>query len=658
MDEMDEIISDFLIETTELIEELSQKFVELESNRDNQALVNDIFRSVHTIKGASGFLGFTQMVQLTHITESVLKKIKDGDIFLAPNIMDVILESIDMVKVLLEHIKQKDEVEEDLTDILGKLQGVYDGAGASGEGAKSAKQASATPGPSVKDDSEELNTEIDLEDLQSRFAPKDEDHDSQEPSEESSPKHVGELLVEDGKVSEDDVEDALTIQSMIKESIDTGDVPKVGEILTATDKASREDVKKVLAKQTAPADKGQPQQVEQTIRVDVERLDNVLNLVGELVLARNRLMKLVANLEIKYADTADVSHLSELTAFINLITTDLQLAVMKTRMQPVKKVFNKFPRMVRDLARTMKKEVELRLVGEETELDKSIIEEVGDPLVHLIRNAADHGIELPDVREDAGKPRYGTVILSAYQEGNNIVLSIEDDGKGIDVDKLKEKIIERELASHDEVERMSNKEVLDYIFLPGFSMAKQVTDVSGRGVGMDVVKTNITKLNGAISIETEVGRGTRFLLRLPLTLAIIQALMVGVANEVFAVPLSSVVETVRLDKKDIKTIRGQETVFLRDEVVPVYRLANKFYIDSSSSNGTEKVYMVVIVVNEKKFGMMVDKLYGQEEVVIKSIEGFANSSDGIAGATITGDGKVVLIIDPTVIFSATLQGHK
>ncbi|MBF0316566.1 MAG: chemotaxis protein CheA [Nitrospirae bacterium] len=657
-DEMDEIISDFLIETTELIEELSQKFVELETNRDNQALVNDIFRSVHTIKGASGFLGFTQMVQLTHITESVLKKIKDGDIFLAPNIMDVILESIDMVKVLLEHIKQKDDVEEDLTGILGKLQDVYDGAGTSAEGGKSTKQASAKSAISARGEHEELHPDIDTEDLQSNFAGEYEDNDYREVDEAKPPKHLGELLVEDGKVSEDDVEEALTIQSMIKESIDTGDVPKVGEILTATDKASKEDVKKVLAKQPAQSDKGQPQQVEQTIRVDVERLDNVLNLVGELVLARNRLMKLVANLDIKYSETADISHLSELTAFINLITTDLQLAVMKTRMQPVKKVFNKFPRMVRDLARTMKKEVELRLVGEETELDKSIIEEVGDPLVHLIRNAADHGIELPDVRESAGKTRHGTVILSAYQEGNNIVLAIEDDGKGIDVDKLKEKIVEKEFASQDEIDRMSDKEVLDYIFLPGFSTAKLVTDVSGRGVGMDVVKTNITKLNGSISIETEVGQGTRFLLRLPLTLAIIQALMVGVADEVFAVPLSSVVETVRLDKKDIKTIRGQETVFLRDEVVPVYRLANKFYITSTSADDTEKVYMVVIVVNEKKFGMMVDKLYGQEEVVIKSIEGFSNSADGIAGATITGDGKVVLIIDPTVIFSSTLQGHK
>ncbi|MBF0517924.1 MAG: chemotaxis protein CheA, partial [Nitrospirae bacterium] len=444
------------------------------------------------------------------------------------------------------------------------------------------------------------------------------------------------------------------IQGIIKESVDVGEVPKVGDILAATDKVSKEEVKKALTKQ-APSEKEKPVQLEQTIRVDVERLDNVLNLVGELVLARNRLMKVVSNLELKYTDNADVAPLAELTAFINLITTDLQLAVMKTRMQPVRKVFNKFPRMVRDLARSLKKDVELNLSGEETELDKSIIEEIGDPLVHLVRNSVDHGIEMPEVRTAAGKPRGGTVLLSAYQEGNNIVLSIEDDGKGIDVEMLKEKIVEKGLGSPEELERLSSKEILDYIFMPGFSTAKVVSDVSGRGVGMDVVKTNISKLNGTITIETEKGKGSKFLLRLPLTLAIIQALMVGVGNEVFAVPLASVVETVRIDQSNIKTIRGQETVILRNEIVPVHRLANKFFIPPASTNGGIKMYLVVILIGEKKFGMMVDKLFGQEEVVIKSIEGFSNSSEGIAGATITGDGKVVLILDPAVMFVGDLH---
>ncbi|MBF0553407.1 MAG: chemotaxis protein CheA [Nitrospirae bacterium] len=645
-DEMDEIINDFLIETTEIVDDLSQKFVELENDKDNQELVNGIFRSVHTIKGASGFLGFNQMVQLTHLTESVLKKIKDGDIPLTPGVMDVILESIDMVKVLLEHIKAKDGIEEDLTGILALLQGVYDQAGAPAAAPPPQTiQQAEIPAAPAEDTASSGGSGPTIEELDALM----------EAQSDQLLRPVGEILVEGGSVTTEEVDDALKIQNMIKESVDTGEVPKVGDILAATEKVSKDEVKKALSKQTQPEKDKPPQQAEQTIRVDVERLDNVLNLVGELVLARNRLMKVVSNLELKYTDNTDVAPLAELTAFINLITTDLQLAVMKTRMQAVRKVFNKFPRMVRDLARSMKKDVELALSGEDTELDKSIIEEIGDPLVHLVRNSVDHGVEMPDVRAAAGKPRGGTVLLSAYQEGNNIVLSIEDDGKGIDVEMLKEKIVEKGLSTPDELERLSTKEILDYIFLPGFSTAKVVSDVSGRGVGMDVVKTNIMKLNGTITIETEKGKGTKFLLRLPLTLAIIQALMVGVGTEVFAVPLASVVETVRIDQSNIKTIRGQETVILRNEIVPVHRLANKFFLPMGQSNGGHKMYLVVILIGEKKFGMMVDKLFGQEEVVIKSIEGFSNSSEGIAGATITGDGKVVLILDPAVMFVGDLR---
>ncbi|MCG6551488.1 MAG: chemotaxis protein CheA [Candidatus Magnetominusculus sp. LBB02] len=633
-DEMDEIINDFLIETTELVEGLSQKFVELEHDKGNQELVNDIFRSVHTIKGASGFLGFNQMVQLTHLTESVLKKIKDGVILLSPPVMDVILESIDMVKVLLEHIKAKDGLEEDMAGVLSSLQNIYDQAGCtSSSAALPPQQAKPAATASANPSFDELEAMMDAQ------------------SKQMQP--VGEILIKEGAVTSKDVDDALVIQDIIKKSVDFGEVPKLGDILSATEKVSAEELKKALSKQPMP-EKPKPQ-AEQTIRVDVERLDNVLNLAGEMVLARNRLMKVVSNLEVKYADNADMAPLTELTAFINLITTDLQLAIMKTRMQPVKKVFNKFPRMIRDLARATKKEVELALSGEDTELDKSIIEEIGDPLMHLIRNSVDHGIETPDDRETIGKPRAGTVLLSAYQEGNNIVLSIEDDGKGIDVDVIKEKVLEKGLAEKDELERLSSKEILDFIFMPGFSTAKNVTDVSGRGVGMDVVKTNIVKLNGNITIETVKGKGTKFLLRLPLTLAIIQALIVGVGDEVFAVPLSAVVETVRINKSNIKTIRGNETVILRNEIVPVHRLANKFFIPSALSNGGQKIFLVVILIGEKKFAMMVDKLFGQEEVVIKSIEGFSNSSEGIAGATITGDGKVVLILDPAVMFVGELR---
>lgn len=656
-DEMDEIINDFLIETEELLQDLDQKFIELEADRENPDLVNDIFRSVHTIKGASGFLGFTQMVQLNHAAENVLKRIKENELTLTPQIMDVILETIDVSKVLLEHIKAKDGVEEDLTDIVQKLDNIYEGK-EGGEGGAPPVEEAPSEEISVEDiPVEEQQVEsTDAEVVQDSVevgeeSISDEVQDgAEDESEDGDNKQIGEILVDEGTVSKGDVDNALKVQNMIKDSIDTGDVPKVGEILTKTEKVSKDEVKKAVTRQQGGKPEKERPQAEQTIRVEVERLDNVLNLVGELVLARNRVMRVGTNLESKYPDNHDIAELSEANAFVNLITTDLQLAVMKTRMQPVKKVFNRFPRMVRDLARAMNKEVDLKLFGEETELDKSIIEEIGDPLVHLIRNSVDHGVEMPSERETKSKPKRGTVKLSAYQEGNNIVLAIEDDGKGIDVERLKEKIVEKGFASEDDLERQSEKEVLDYIFLPGFSTAKQVTDVSGRGVGMDVVKTNISKLNGTIQIETEQDGGTSFLIKLPLTLAIIQALMVGVGDEVFAIPLASVVETVRLNRSEIKTVRGQETVLLRDEVVPIHRLARKFFITSASSEESEKVYMVVVLLGDKKFGIIVDKLFGQEEVVIKSIEGYGGNTEGLAGATITGDGKVVLILDPAAMF--------
>ncbi|KJR43147.1 signal transducing histidine kinase, homodimeric domain protein [Candidatus Magnetoovum chiemensis] len=640
-DEMEEIVSDFLIETTEIIQDLDQKFIELEGDRQNQDLVNDIFRSVHTVKGASGFLGFNQMVSLTHAAENVLKRIKENTLELNPVIMDAIFETIDMMKILLEHIKSKDGAEEDLTGLIAKLKNIY-------ESSTAAAQASAQEEPkeaaaAVMDDDAALAALMEMDSGTSMVG-------STPIPEGKQVKPLGEILIEEGKITKEDVEESLQIQGIIKESIETGEVPKIGQILESRDKISNEDIKKAASKQAPATEREKPQQVEQTIRVDVERLDNVLNLVGELVLNRNRLMRIGSQLEIKFPDNHDITNLVDANASINVITTDLQLAVMKTRMQPIKKVFNRFPRMVRDLARNMQKDVELKLVGEDTELDKSIIEEIGDPLVHLIRNSVDHGVEEPAERENRGKPRRGTVILSASQEGNNIVLAIEDDGKGIDVDRLKEKVLEKELASPEELERMSEKELLDFIFMPGFSTAKQVTDVSGRGVGMDVVKTNISRLNGTIHIETEPNVGTKFFIKLPLTLAIIQALVVGVGEEVYAIPLSSVVETVRLNKGELKTVRGQETVLLRHEVVPIHRLARKFFINAPSATSSDKMYMVVIVVGEKKFGIMVDKLFGQEEIVIKSIEGYSNSAEGIAGATITGDGKVVLILDPAQMF--------
>lgn len=382
--------------------------------------------------------------------------------------------------------------------------------------------------------------------------------------------------------------------------------------------------------------------IEQTIRVDVSRLDSLMNLVGELVLSRNRIGQISGDLEKKFEGEFLIEQLMETTSQIGLITTELQLAVMKTRMVPIGKVFNKFPRMVRDLCRDMGKDVDLVISGEETELDKSVVEEIGDPLIHMIRNSVDHGVEVPEIRRKRGKPDKGIVNLSAYHEGNHIVVEIKDDGAGMDAEVLKAKAVEKGVITIDEAKNLDNESAYGLVFKPGFSTAAQITDVSGRGVGMDVVKTNIEKLNGIINIESELGHGTRFRLKLPLTLAIIQALLVDVSGEIFAIPLVSVIETVRIKETEIHSFEGREVLKLRDSVLSLIRLDEIYELQESLN---DDIYVVVVGLAEKRLGFVVNKLVGQEEIVIKSLGDYLSGNEGIAGATIMGDGRVRLIID-------------
>ena len=383
---------------------------------------------------------------------------------------------------------------------------------------------------------------------------------------------------------------------------------------------------------------------EQTIRVEVKRLDHLMNLIGELVLGKNRLLKIYDDVEERYEGEKFLEELNQVVSSLSLVTTDIQLAVMKTRMLPIAKVFNKFPRMIRDLSRDLGKQIDLEISGEETELDKSIVEEIGDPLVHIIRNSCDHGIEDPETRKAIGKPEKGLVQLKAYNEGNHIVVEIVDDGKGLDADMLKSKSIEKGIITEREADAMSEKEAFGLIFRPGFSTAAKVTNVSGRGVGMDVVKTNIEKLNGIIDIESEVGKGTVMKLKIPLTLAIIQSLLVGTQEEFYAIPLASVLETVRVPIDDIYTIDGKNVLRLRDEVLSLVRLSDVFGVEKAFDGG-DQTYVVIIGVAEAKLGIIVDTLVGQEEIVIKSMGDYLQNIPGIAGATIRGDGRVTLIID-------------
>jgi len=413
----------------------------------------------------------------------------------------------------------------------------------------------------------------------------------------------------------------------------------------------KQEKKTPAKKKTSTKKKGSSKEkeaVEQTIRVDVNRLDHLMNLIGELVLGKNRLLKIYVDVEERYEGEQFLEELNQVVSSISMVTTDLQMAVMKTRMLAIGKVFNKFPRMIRDLSRELNKKIELNISGEETELDKSIVEVIGDPLVHIIRNSCDHGIEPLEQRIASGKPEVGTVNLKAYNEGNSIVIEIQDDGRGLDVDMLKSKALEKGIINEREADSMSDREAYTLIFRPGFSTAEKVTNVSGRGVGMDVVKTNIEKLNGIIDIDSEVGRGTIIKLKIPLTLAIIQALMVGVQEEFYAIPLASVLETVRISEFDIYMVEGKNVMRLRDEVLSLVRLSDIFGVEATmeSRNFT---YVVVLSLAEQKIGLIVDELVGQEEIVIKSLGSYLKDVEGIAGATIRGDGRVTLIVDVGVL---------
>jgi two-component system chemotaxis sensor kinase CheA len=403
-------------------------------------------------------------------------------------------------------------------------------------------------------------------------------------------------------------------------------------------------------KSAAPMRQDEAKSVDTTVRVDIARLDSLMNLVGELVLGRNRLAQLTARFQQNFEGSTELRELTETSAQIDFVTSELQMAVMKTRMVPIAKVFNKLPRLMRDLCKEMGKDIQLQLEGEETELDKSIIDELNDPFVHILRNAADHGIETPEERMRAGKPRQGTVVVRAEHEGNNIILTVTDDGRGIDPEKIKQKAIEKGLITQAEAQEMTKQEAYRLIFEPGFSTASQVTNISGRGVGMDVVRTNITKLKGTIEIDSEVGKGTTLTIKVPLTLAIIQALLVESCGEIYALPLLSVGEVVRIRRADVETVSGKEVLRLRNTLVPLMRL-NELFGRRREVHQAEWLYIVIVGSGSQRFGLFVDALLGQREVVIKSLGEYFGTIPGIAGSTILGDGRVIMIVDVGQLFS-------
>ncbi|MCL4497128.1 MAG: chemotaxis protein CheA [Deltaproteobacteria bacterium] len=669
-DSMKEIVNDFVQEALELLESLNENFVELEKDPGNKDLLNTIFRAAHTIKGSAGFLGFQSIVELAHSAENILNKLRQGEIFLTPNMMDCLLGAMDILKAMIVSVSEtgmeglspvdNTELIKRLDDMAERIIGLRE---------EELKQLEAKGTQAVRQNlphsaAENGKALVEKFDAAGEIINGEKHKENRAKTDKRKVRNLGDILLEDNLISKEELE------QIYKEKEKEIKQPET-ETFEQKQERNRQAVpiqevpKPPQTEAALPGPKPSPARTpeikETTIRVDIDRLDNVMNLVGELVLARNRLFNISSKLEMKYAGDDLSSALAQVISNLNLVTTDLQLAVMKTRMQPVKKVFSKFPRMVRDLSRELGKEIELQILGEETELDKSVIEEIGDPLVHLIRNSVDHGVETKEMRKRLGKPETGTIKLSAEHEGNYIVISVSDDGKGMDPDILKKKAVEKGVIDEKTAFGLSDKDALSLIFTPGFSTKEKATEISGRGVGMDVVKTNIQKINGIIDIESQIGHGSKIVLKLPLTVAIIQTLIVGAGEDIFAIPLNSVVETLRISESSIQTIDKHEVINLRKSVLSLLRLGEEFGIKESNivdlnTSLKKEIYVVVVALAEKKIGVVVDNLYGQEEVVIKSLGDYQLGYKGISGATITGDGKVVLIIDiASMIESAAIR---
>lgn len=591
--DMKEIVESFIVETKEILDKLDVDLVEMEKRPDDTELLNSVFRHFHTIKGTSSFLGLDKLTGVTHKGEDILNKLRRGEVILTSTIMDALLNAYDKMKSLLFSIEefQNEDIEveatiKDLTDLILTLEN-------SGTVTTTKKAVKKSKKKVAKRESAENTKEIS--------------------------KKISEEVLDNEKLVNDENDETDEEPELNKSKVQKTD----------EDKSKQETSKKV----------------ENSIRVDVERLDELLNIVSELVLGRNRLAQVNSEFALENEGTKFSRDFFDVTKQIDLMTNELQLVVMKTRMIKIGKVFNKFPRLVRDLSRDAKKQINIIIKGEETELDKTLIEEINDPLVHLVRNSVDHGIETPERRKELGKDPTGTLTLSAEHEGNNIIITIEDDGKGIDPEVIKNKAVSKGLISAERAKELSRQEILNLIFLPGFSTAEVVTNISGRGVGMDVVKTNVTKLRGIINVESTAGTGTKIIIKLPLTLAIIPGMIVKVKEQSIVIPLNTVLEVLRVHRENIYSINQKPVIKMRDSVLPLVSVEEILFGNENIDENKIWQYVVVVGIAEKRYGIKVDGLVGQKEVVIKSLGNYFGKIQGIAGSTIMGDGSVVMIVD-------------
>jgi len=677
LDTDDEILQDFLVEAGELLDGLSEQLVELERNPTDKDLLNSVFRSFHTIKGGAGFLNLTHLVAVCHRAEDVFNVLRQGQRQVDGNLMDAVLEVLDVVTRMFNETRAGTEpgpADPALLTRLESMTGPADASPAPPAPAAPAAAPTAAPAAAVPAGDGDI-TDDEFEALLDAM------HSGGEaPAVPPAPAGGGDEISEDefenlldelhgkgqapvesktpaasapAQPGGPDLIDEDEFENLLDELHGKGKAPAVADVPPKA-KAPAAPVVQPAAKAqpatsavpaSAPAAAAQQQPAAETsVRVDTKRLDDIMNLVGELVLVRNRL----ATLRSKMAD----EQVSKAVSNLDVVTADLQSAVMKTRMQPIKKVFGRFPRVVRDLARSLNKEIELELRGEETDLDKNLVEALADPLVHLVRNAVDHGVESPEERVAAGKPRVGHVVLSAEQEGDHILLIISDDGKGMDPDVLRAKVVEKGLMDEDAASRMSDQDAFNVIFMAGFSTKTEISDVSGRGVGMDVVKTRITQLNGTIEIDSIKGQGSTLRIKVPLTLAILPTLMVVLGGQRFALPLANVSEIFDLDLSRTNHVDDQEVVMVRNQALPLYYLRRWLARPNAPEVERDSQHVVVVFVANRRVGFVVDSLIGQEEVVIKPLGSSLHGLPGFAGATITGDGGIALILDVASLLKA------
>lgn len=687
----------FIDETSEHIQSLSDNIMALESEPDNKDVVNEIFRAAHSLKGMAGTMGFKRMQHMTHDMENVFQEVRNDTIKVNSDMIDLLFQCLDAIEGYLAIIKEtSDEGTNDNEAIIQKLNGFLRTA----EEAVAGKQAPAAE--SVVEETEPAGDKfltLDMEEADKKklreafsagqkvygmtvyickdcllkaaraflvfkaveefaeiivYSPSSQDIEDEKFDNDFSiffttetpldkvvaaAKAVSEISdVTAAAISEDQYEEETSV--VVAEAPE--EAPKVEEAPAAAPVSAS-------AKPTAAAAANTPAQKKQagkpvtsrTVRVDIEKLDALMNQVSELIIAKNSLVSLSSN----GAAGVENQTYQEQIEYLERITTGLHESVMKVRMVPIESVVNKFPRMVRDLARNLNKKMELIMTGEETELDRTVVDQIGDPLQHLLRNSADHGLESAELRKERGKPETGTITLNAFQEGNNVIIQVGDDGNGIDTEAVKTKAIERGIVTQDVADNLSQKEIIDFLFMPSFSMAKQITDISGRGVGLDVVKSNIEALGGDVEVKSVYGEGSTFTVRLPLTLAIIQALMVIIGNEKYAIALGSIVSIEDIPLTDIKYVEAKEVINMRGTVIPIIRLNQLLDIDPPEEE-LESLTIVIISKGEKQVGLVVDDLMGQQEIVIKSLGSFIdNSTKIISGATILGDGEVALILD-------------